>query len=218
MHLVHKEYDIAVRDNFSDHTFDPLLEFSAVFGTGYHSGEIKSEKPLVFDSIGNIAGNDPAGEPLDYGCLSNARLSYKARIVLGPPAQDLDHSADFVLSAYYRIKFPLSCELCEISAVLGKDLLVCCVRGGTAARKIVFVGRRILSDGCQRLKIELRRTDSERLDQFEGDILSLCDDRQQQMLCSYLLRVILLRQIVGNAHDLLTARRKALVIKKRKIG
>ena len=205
MHLVHKEDDIAVRDNFSDHTFDPLLEFAAVFGTGNHSGEIQGEKPLVFDSIGNIAGNDPAGEPLDYGGLSHPRLSYKARIVLGPPAQDLDHSAYLVLSANYRIKFPLSCELCEISAVLGKDLLVSRVGGGTAARKIVFVGRRILSDGCQRLKIQFRRTDPKRLDQFEGDIFSLCDDRQQQMFCSHLLGVVLLRQVAGNAHDLLTA-------------
>ena len=156
VHLVHKEYDIAVRDNFSDHTFDPLLEFSAVFGTGYHSGEIKSGSLLFLTVSGNIAGNDPAGEPLDYGCLSNAgeALLQGTDCSYLPPAQDLDHSADLVLSAYYRIKFPLSCELCEISAVLGKDLLVCCVRGGTAARKIVFVSRRILSDGCQRLKIQ----------------------------------------------------------------
>ena len=77
---------------------------------------------------------------------------------------------------------------------------------------------RILPHGSQQLKIELGRIDTYGLDQFQSDILSLCDDRHEQMFGPNHFRVELVSMSGCDPHDLLASGGKALVIEERQVG
>ena len=79
------------------------------------------------------------------------------------------------------------------------------------------MGRRVLADRSKRFKIQFGRAHSQRLDQLESNIFSLRYDRKKQMLRADQFGMILLRKAGGDAHDLLAAGRKSLVVKKRQI-
>ena len=79
------------------------------------------------------------------------------------------------------------------------------------------MGRGVFADRRQRLKIELGRVDSQRLDQFERDILLLRDDRKEQMLRAHGVGMKARGKISRDPHDLLASGRKSLVIEKSQV-
>ena len=59
---------------------------------------------LSLSALGHVAADDPLGEALDDRGLADARLADQDRVVLRPPAQDLDDPADLLVAADDRVE------------------------------------------------------------------------------------------------------------------
>ena len=130
--LVDERDDLAlgVRDLLQDR-LQALLELAAVLGAGDHRGEVESDDPLVPQSLGDVAFDDPRGEALDDGRLADAGLADEHGVVLRAPRQDLDDAADLVVAADDRVELALPGEIGEVAAVAFERLVLLLRRSGT---------------------------------------------------------------------------------------
>src|SRR5581483_1921687 len=55
--------------------------------------------------------------------FADSRLADQDRIVLGTAGEDLDHAADFIVSADHRVELPLAGQPGEVAPVLLKGLV-----------------------------------------------------------------------------------------------
>ena len=67
---------------------EALLELTAVLGPGDEGAHVEREDTPVLEPLGNIAADDPLGEPLHDGGLAHARLPDQDRVVLRAPGED----------------------------------------------------------------------------------------------------------------------------------
>src|SRR5579884_493312 len=67
-----------------------LLELAAVLGAGHDQRQVQRQDALVGQKRRHVALGDALRQALDDGRLSHARLADQHRIVLRPPAEDLD--------------------------------------------------------------------------------------------------------------------------------
>ncbi len=68
-----------------EHGLEPVLELAAVLGAGDHGADVQRDEPLVPETLGHVAGDDPLREPLHDGRLADARLPDQDGIVLRAP-------------------------------------------------------------------------------------------------------------------------------------
>ena len=103
--LVDEQDDLAVAvlDLLED-GLEPLLELAAELGAGDERAQVERDDALVLESLGHVAAHDALGEALGDGGLADAGLADEDRVVLRPPAQDLDHAPDLVVAADDRIE------------------------------------------------------------------------------------------------------------------
>ena len=85
MDLVYKQYYIAGVLYFLHKTLDTALKLSPELGAGYKPRKVKQIYFLVKQSRRSVAVRDFKGETLGYCSLSDARFTYKTRVVLGSP-------------------------------------------------------------------------------------------------------------------------------------
>ena len=78
---------------------------------------------LPLSPSGNVAGDDPGGEPLDDRRLAHARLADQHRIVLRPAGQNLDHATDLLVPADDRVELAGLCERSQVLAELLERLV-----------------------------------------------------------------------------------------------
>ncbi len=69
-------------------------------------------------SSGTFPSTICCGQPLDDGGLPDAGLADQDRVVLLPPAEDLDHPLDLRLAAEDRIELPLARQLRQVAPEL----------------------------------------------------------------------------------------------------
>ena len=53
----------------------------------------------------HVAGDDALCEAFHHGGFTHARLANQDRVVFGAAAQDLDHTADFLIATDHRVEF-----------------------------------------------------------------------------------------------------------------
>ena len=100
MHLVDEQDDRALGcGHLVEHRLQPLLELAAVLRPGDQRPHVQGGDPLVFQPFGNVAADDPLGQPLDDGGLTDAGFADEHRVVLGPAAEHLDDPADLLVPA-----------------------------------------------------------------------------------------------------------------------
>ena len=58
-------------------------------------------------------------EPFDNCCFPNPRLAQQQRVVLSPPAENLNHPLDFLLAPDQRVKAALGSDHHQVTRVLG---------------------------------------------------------------------------------------------------
>ena len=107
--LVDKHDDLpgAVRHRLQ-HFFQTLFKFTPVFGPGYQGSQIQCVQGFVLQTFRYVPGYDTAGQPF-YDCrFAYAGLADKHRVVLFPPAQDLNSATDLVVPADYRVQLALT--------------------------------------------------------------------------------------------------------------
>ena len=90
---------------------------------GDQRAQVERDDPLVAERLGHVAPDDPLGEALDDRRLADARLADQDRVVLGPPAQDLDHPPDLVVAADHRVELARPRLGGQVAAVLLERLV-----------------------------------------------------------------------------------------------
>ena len=80
--------------------------------------EVEAEQPTALERVGDVAVDDPLGEPLDDGGLADAGLTDEHGVVLRAPGQHLDDAADLVVAADDRVDLALVGAGGEVDGVL----------------------------------------------------------------------------------------------------
>jgi hypothetical protein len=121
--LVDEGDDLAVRvgDLLQDR-LQSFLELAPVLGPGHHRPEIERHHPLVLQALGDVALDDPVGQPLDDRGLAHPGLPDQHRVVLGPTGQHLDDTTDLLVTADHRVEPAPPGRLGEVAAVAFEGL------------------------------------------------------------------------------------------------
>ena len=85
--------------------------------------EVEGEEPLPSQAFRHVAFDDAAGEALDDSRLAHTGLADKDGVVLGPPREDLDDPADFLVPADDRVELALAGLLGQVTPVLLERLV-----------------------------------------------------------------------------------------------
>ena len=216
MHLIHKENDIPVRDDFGNNGLDPLLKFSPVFGPGHDPGQIQGQQPFAPDRFRDAPFHDPPGQAFHNGGFADTGLAHQAGIVLGPPAEDLNHTIDLALPADDRVQLIAGRQVRQIPAVLGQHGFAGLVRA--ARLQVLLVVRGILADGGQDLVIDLGGIDAQGLNKLDRHILLFQDNGHEDVLRTDRLGPEAVRLASCHAQDLLAAGRKTVLVLQRQIA
>ena len=130
-----------------EHRLQPLLELAAVLGPGDERAEVEPHDPLVPQAVGDVAADDPLGQPFGDRRLADARLADEDRVVLRPPAEHLDDAADLLVAADDRVERALRRLGGQVAAVLRQGLVG---RLGVLARHALAPsdGGQCLQDRC----------------------------------------------------------------------
>ena len=122
--LVDEGDDLAVgAGDLLEHGLEPLLELAAVLGAGDHRGQVERDQLLAAQRLGDVAGDDALGEPLDDGGLADAGLADEDRVVLGAPGQHLHDAADLGVAADDRVELAVAGGCGQVDAVLLERLV-----------------------------------------------------------------------------------------------
>ena len=148
MELVDEQDDLAlgVLDLLQD-SLEPLLELAAELGAGDERTEVERHDPLVLESLWHVPTDDPLGEPFDDGRLPDTGLADEDRVVLRPPAEDLDDPPDLVVTTDHGIELSGSRLCSQVAAVL----LECLIRALRVGRRDSLAAAHALERLQQRL-------------------------------------------------------------------
>ena len=97
-----------------EHALQPLLEVAAVLGAGQQRPHVERVDVGVAQHIGHLALRDAPGQAFGNCRLAHAGLAHEERIVLAPPAQDLDHALDLGLTADQRVDAAIARQLVQV--------------------------------------------------------------------------------------------------------
>ena len=128
MKLIDEQNDFSVAlSDFLQNGFQTLLEFAAVFCTGYQGSHIEGENGFIFQALRYIAVGDSLGQAF-YDCgFTNTRLTDQNRIVFCLTGQDTDNVPNFGITADNRVHFLVSGFFYDILAIFFQSV-VCCLR------------------------------------------------------------------------------------------
>ena len=116
MDLIQEQKHIPVFGYFGNHLLDALLKFTAVFGSGYHAGQIQRHHAFICNGFRHIAACDHLGKALHNRGFTYPRFTDQAGIIFRSSAQDLDNTLDLTFPADHRIQSSLPGKLCQITA------------------------------------------------------------------------------------------------------
>src|SRR5579871_2448903 len=100
-----------------DDRLQPLLEIAAITGARDQRAHVEGVDGRCPQNLGHLAFDDLAREALGYCRLSNAGIAHEKRIVLLPPAENLDGALDLRFASDQRINAALLRLLVEIDAI-----------------------------------------------------------------------------------------------------
>ena len=103
-----------------EHGLEPVLELAAVLGAGDQRADVERDHAPVAQRVGDVAGDDALGEPLDDRGLADAGLADQHGVVLRAAREHLDHAADLVVAADHRVELALLGGLGEVAAVASR--------------------------------------------------------------------------------------------------
>src|SRR5712692_5749868 len=118
MELVDEEHHLAGGANLIEDLLQPLLELAPVLRTGDQGTHVKRKHALVHERLGDVTKHDQLSQAFGYRSLADACLADQRWVVLGPAAEDLDHSLDLFVAAAHRVERVLAGELGEVAPEL----------------------------------------------------------------------------------------------------
>ena len=120
MEFVEEEHNSArsVRlGHLLEHAAQPFFELTAKLGTGDQGPQIEGDQSHSPQGIGHITGHDALGQPFGHSGLADTRLADQDGIVLAPPGEHLDQTANLGVAADHRIQQAGAGGCGEIAAV-----------------------------------------------------------------------------------------------------
>jgi hypothetical protein len=78
--------------------------------------KVENDQPAIAEQFRHVAVDDQLGQAFDDGGLADARFAQQHRVVLLPPAEDLNDPFDFVGAADDRVELALLGELGQVAA------------------------------------------------------------------------------------------------------
>ena len=116
--FVDEQDDLAgfLRD-FLEHGLQAFLELAAILGAGQQAGHVEDQHLLALERFRHLAIDDALRQAFDDGRLADARLADQHRVVLGPPLQNLNGAANFVVATDHRVELALRGALGQVDAV-----------------------------------------------------------------------------------------------------
>ncbi len=124
MNLVDEQDGVVVVFQFLDHGLQPFLEIAAIAGAGQQRAHIEREDRGAGQNLGRLALDDLLGQALGDGGLADARIAHQKRVVLAPPAQDLNATFDLGFAADQRIDVALLRFRVQIDAIFRQSRFV----------------------------------------------------------------------------------------------
>ncbi len=97
--------------------FESIFELAPELGSRDQGAHVQRHQLAVLQALGNVARDDPLGQALGDGRLAHARFADQDRVVLGSPAQNLNHPANLRVAADDRVHLALAGQFDEVSAV-----------------------------------------------------------------------------------------------------
>ncbi len=107
-----------------DHGLEPLLELAAELASRHEGAEVEGEEPLPLQAVRDVPGDDPPGEALDDGRLSDAGFADEDGVVLRSPREDLHDPPDLLVPADHRVELFLAGEGRQVSAEFVENLVL----------------------------------------------------------------------------------------------
>ena len=114
MQLIHEHDRIAILYKLLHDRLQPFLELAPVLGAGHDQRKVESQNSLVGQIAGHLVLDDSLRQTLDDSRLADSRLANQNRIVLGAPAENLDHPFDFIVSPHQGIQRAFNGQLGQI--------------------------------------------------------------------------------------------------------
>ncbi len=101
VNLIDEEDNLALRlCNFINYCFKSFLKLSLILSSGNQCAHVEREHLFLLQILGYVAAYDTLRQPLDNGGFAGSWLANKDWVVLGASAQDLEHTANLVVTAY----------------------------------------------------------------------------------------------------------------------
>src|SRR3954449_9543520 len=212
--LVDEQDDVAAGADLLEDLLQPLLEVTAVAGTGDERAEVQRVELLVLQRLGDLALYDGLGPALDHGGLADTGLADEDGVVLGAPRQDLHDPLDLLGPPDHRVELGVARGLGQVAAELVED------QGGRGralgraagrGRLLALVTRQQLDD----LLADAVEVGAELHQDLGGDALTLADQAEQDVLGADVVVAELQRLAQRQLQHLLCPRREGDVTGRR---
>ena len=124
VYLVDEEDYLSVRaDHFIDDRLQPFLKLAFVLGTSHQCSHVEGVELLVLQILGHVAAQDAVGQPLHDGRLSRSRFAYQYGVVLRASAQNLQHTAYFLVASNDGVQLSRTGGFVQVDGILAERLV-----------------------------------------------------------------------------------------------
>ena len=136
MEFVDEGNDLTIRViDFFKNGFEAFFKFTAIFCSGNQRGDIKGDKLLIFEAVGNVTGDNTLGESFNDSCFSDSWFTDQDGVVFGATGQHLADTADFCIATDDRVELAALSNFSEVDTELFE-------------RALLFLLRLLLHKGC----------------------------------------------------------------------
>ena len=116
--LVDEQHHVLGVLDLLERALETLLELASVLGAGHHAAQVERQHALAAQDLRHVAVDDLLRQPVGDGRLAHARLADERRVVLGAPAEHLDHALDLFVAADDRVELAVAGQRREVAGVL----------------------------------------------------------------------------------------------------
>ena len=115
--LVDKQDRVGLALQVGQYRFEALLEVTTILGPRHQSAHIQRIQRAVGQHVRHLAIDDLFRQPLGDRGFADPGLADEQRVVLAPPAQDLDGALDLALAADQRVDLAATRLVVEIARI-----------------------------------------------------------------------------------------------------
>ena len=123
--LIDEEDDAALTLGYLvDDALQALLKLTLVLCTSHQGTHVEGVELLVLQVLRHITTHDTACQTLHDGGLTRTRFTNQNRVVLRTARENLQHTANLIVTTYHRVELTLTGEVYEVLRKLLQRLIV----------------------------------------------------------------------------------------------